>query len=158
MNIGWTFLWILPLSAILVGCGEPRSVVFGDTDALLTATGINPGCEEATSAAEFSSSFLIEVDGTAEARPLLEIRNEVFEEGVGREFDAALTVDTMVGVDFCVFSSETEEDDDLLDDDLTEDANCLTIGEESTSMDFALEMSTGGCVLSASFAATVLGE
>ncbi len=108
--------------------------------------------------AEFSSSFLIEVDGVEESSPLLEIRNEPFEEGNAREFDASLTVDTVVGVDLCVFSRGTEEDDDLLDDDLTEDADCRTVDEESASFDFALEMSTGGCVLSASFAATVVSN
>lgn len=60
-----------------------------------------------------------------------------------------------MGDEICVESTGTEEDDELLDDRMTEDTDCRVVGDGNTDYVFELEMTTGGCTLSAMFPATV---
>ena len=147
----------LPLLIALIsgGCADPRTVVFGETPGVLEATDINPGCEEITSGAEFSSTFVATVNGWKEDKPVLDIIAEPLEEATPREFSLDLEVDLGVGDEICVESTGTEEDDELLDDRMTEDTDCRVVGDGDTDYVFELAMTTGGCTLSAMFPATV---
>jgi len=144
-----------PVAVVTIGCAEPRTVVFGTAPGVLEATDINPGCEEITSGAEFSSTFVATVNGWKEDKPVLDIIGEPLEESTPREFSLDLSVYLDVGDEICVESTGTEEDDELLDDPMTEDTDCRIVGYDDSDYVFELAMTTSGCTLSAMFRATV---
>ncbi len=137
------------------GCADPRVVVFGATPGLLEVTNINPGCEEVTAGAEFSSTFLVSVNGSTVETPLLELLGEPFEEAAPREFALDLEVPASVGATICVSSSGTEEDDDFVDDPLSDDSKCVVLEEDDTTYTFDLSMAADDCTMTAVFEAVV---
>ncbi|NCG22314.1 MAG: hypothetical protein GWP91_25130 [Rhodobacterales bacterium] len=143
------------LLAMLCGCGPAHLLDFGP-DATVSATDIIPGCEGVTALGEFSSTILARInDSESSEEELLVLDHLVL--GDGESADQG--VELSLGVDFadevCIWSTDSEENDDFSDDPLNDDEDCKVMQESRTDLVFALSLSSGDCMLSISIPAVI---
>jgi hypothetical protein len=152
---------VLPLASLVLtlgltpACGGSRDISFGPS-ASASASNLVPSCETLTPNGEFSTTINATVGaGILDDEELLVLNHQPLGDGQTVAVSADLTMEVDTGDEVCIKSSGTEENDDLLDDDLTEDEDCQTVEEGTDSLDFALTMSIGGCTLTIGVPATV---